>query len=48
MHKKRAGYAKKIIKVLNDDETSLSGSVFHMLVACGTNELWKAFVQPKG
>jgi len=27
------------IKVLNEDVTSLSGSVFHMFVACGTNEL---------
>ena len=28
--------------------TSLSGSVLHMFVACGTNELWKAFVRAKG
>ena len=29
----------KKIKVLNENVTSISGSVFHMLVACGTNEL---------
>ena len=32
------------LKILNEDVTSLSGSVFHMFVAFGTNELWKAFV----
>ena len=36
------------MKVPNEDVTSLSGSVFHKFVACGTNELWKAFVRAKG
>jgi len=35
-------------KILNEDVSSLSGSVFHKLVAFGTNELRKAFVRAKG
>jgi len=35
------------LKILNENVTGLSGSVFHKFVAFGTNKLWKAFVWAK-
>ncbi len=36
------------LNVVNGDETSDSGREFQMLMECGTNDLWKAFVHAKG